>query len=103
MPVLHTRPNVVARLRAFCTLPVVFALTAGPVLLALALLIPPGDVPDEFDHAARAESLLRGEIVGLRRDIRIVGGRLPGTEAEVIADPAIVEADMVFTDPARGE
>lgn len=41
-----------------------FLFVALPPALLLALTIPPGETPDEPAHAARAGSLLHGEILG---------------------------------------
>lgn len=44
-----------------------FVLIAGPALLWNALLVPPGEVPDEIAHIVRADGLLHGSLVGKRR------------------------------------
>jgi len=47
-------------------LPALFLLVAGQLGVFLALAVPLGQVPDETTHITRAESLLRGEILGHR-------------------------------------
>ncbi len=43
-----------------------FVLCALPACISIALLTPPGQSPDEAAHVARAEGLLRGEVLGRR-------------------------------------
>ena len=45
-------------------LPAVFVLAALPSGLLLAFIVPPGQVPDEQAHIARADSLTHGQLVG---------------------------------------
>jgi hypothetical protein len=76
-------------------LALIFLLLAAPLLLLQAMLIPPGYAPDEPDHAARAESLLHGAILGLRGEGGGIGGS-KGVVAGVLADPAIAFADQAI-------
>lgn len=48
-------------------LPVLFLLLGGPVCLLNAVLVPPGEVPDEIAHISRADGLRHGSILGKRR------------------------------------
>ena len=48
------------------SLPSIFVFVALPVLLLLAVLIPPGYAPDEPDHAVRIGSLLHFQVLGQR-------------------------------------
>lgn len=73
-------------------LAVVFMVLAGPLLVVQALLIPPGYVPDEPDHAARAEGLSHGSVMGMRGEVSDQAGRR-GVVSGVWADPAITAAD----------
>jgi hypothetical protein len=62
-----------------------------PLLLLQVLLIPPGYSPDEADHAARADSVSRGAILGERGEgVGMLGAA--GVVTGVWADPAIKEA-----------
>ena len=57
-------------------LPLAFLLLALPSAVTLALITPPGHVPDEYNHACRADSLLHGALIGHRGQIdgQIVSG-----------------------------
>ena len=66
----------------------VFVLIAGPALLWNALLVPPGEVPDEIAHIVRADGLLHGSLVGKRR---VVAG-FPVPVSGVTADRQLVAA-----------
>lgn len=48
-------------------LPFLFMACALPVLVLTALLTPPGQSPDEPAHLVRANSLLRGAFVPVRK------------------------------------
>ena len=69
-----------------------YLLIATPLLVSMAFLIPPGYAPDEPDHAARAESVLHGAILG-GRGIGPGPTDVLGVTSGVRADPAIVAAD----------
>jgi hypothetical protein len=73
----------------------VFLLLATPLLLLQAVLIPPGYSPDEPDHAARAEGLLHGSLLGMRGQGPGMGGST-GIVTGVLSDPAIVAADWAI-------
>jgi uncharacterized membrane protein len=55
--------------RAACLLGLFFVVFALPTSLLLAIIVPPGEVPDEPAHLLRADSLLYGEILGERRPV----------------------------------
>jgi hypothetical protein len=59
--------RLLARLATKPALVAIFLLCAGPTGLMLAEFTPPGQVPDEPAHMARAESLWRGQIIGHRQ------------------------------------
>jgi uncharacterized membrane protein len=46
----------------------------APVCIALALIVPPGEVADEAAHLARAAALMNGEFVGHRESVRYSDG-----------------------------
>jgi len=51
-----------------------FLALCAPVALALALIVPPGEVADEGSHLARAAALMNGEFVGHRENVRYADG-----------------------------
>src|SRR5438309_2337643 len=59
-------------------LPGLFALVALSIGLALALLTPPFQNPDEGGHFLRATQIAGGELVGRRLDGGTSGGRVDG-------------------------
>ncbi|MCJ2012582.1 DUF2142 domain-containing protein [Methylobacterium sp. J-076] len=46
----------------------------APVCIALALIVPPGEVADEAAHLARAAALMQGDVVGHRESVRYADG-----------------------------
>lgn len=46
----------------------------APVCIALALIVPPGEVADEGAHLARAAALIQGDMVGHRESVRYSDG-----------------------------
>lgn len=46
----------------------------APVCIALALIVPPGEVADEAAHLARAAALMQGDLVGHRESVRYADG-----------------------------
>ncbi len=81
------------------SLPGLFVFVSLPVLLLLAVLIPPGYSPDEPDHAARIGSLLHLQLLG-QRGMSVAPDGSAVLTAGVTADPALVVADQAITDPA---
>ncbi len=59
----------------------------APVCIALALIVPPGEVADEAAHLARAAALMNGEFVGHRESVRYSDGSTH-VAAGVRIDPA---------------
>jgi Predicted membrane protein (DUF2142) len=72
-----------------------FVLFALPTSLFLAFAVPPGEVPDEPTHVARAGSLLHGELIGQRRPSTDGGGR-PIMNSGVVTNPGPVDATFGF-------
>jgi uncharacterized membrane protein len=64
-----------------------FLALCAPVCIALALIVPPGEVADEGSHLARAAALLHGEFVGHRENVRYADGSTH-VAAGVRIDPA---------------
>ncbi len=64
-----------------------FLALCGPVCIALALIVPPGEVADEGAHLARAAALMNGEFVGHRETLRYADGSTH-VAAGVRIDPA---------------
>ncbi len=77
---------------ARASLALAFLLTALPMLLMFAVLVPYGEVADEPAHALRALAILNGELLGHRQIT--VTGTLPRLAAGVDADPAILLAAL---------
>ena len=75
-----------------------FVLIAGPALLWNALLVPPGEVPDEIAHIVRADGLLHGSLVGKRR---VLPG-YPVPVSGVTADRQLVAAWSGPEGPVEG-
>lgn len=69
----------------------VFLLCALPVAIWLALMVPTGEVPDEFAHAVRAESVLHGALTGFRRPRLDFAGK-PMQDSGVMANPGLLAA-----------
>lgn len=46
----------------------------APVCIALALIVPPGEVADEAAHLARAAALMQGDLIGHRESVRYADG-----------------------------
>ena len=69
-------------------LPSLFLLTVPQALIMLAVMVPPGGVPDEPNHMVRADSLRYGEVFGHRFDVGTPenGYRTSG----VAADPVLI-------------
>jgi hypothetical protein len=78
------------------SLPWVFLALVGPLCLFLALAVPPGEVPDEPAHAARADSLRHGEVLGHRHGDIAVGGATVAA-AGVTADRTLVATTFSLT------
>lgn len=76
-------------------LPSLFLLFSLPVLLLQSVLVPPGEVPDEVAHIARAASLLHGEVIGHRQTRTNADGRVV-TEAGVTVNPGLIGAAFAF-------
>jgi Predicted membrane protein (DUF2142) len=74
-------------------LPWLFLSFAAPTCLFLALAVPPGQVPDEPAHVARAMSLLHGEIMG-HRHARLDGAGHPIMGSGVLVNAGPVDADF---------
>lgn len=68
-------------------LPRLFVLVALPSVLAMALLFPLGEGPDEASQTARAASVLRGQWIGRRVQLPHPADGLPVTVAGVDINP----------------
>lgn len=51
-----------------------YLVLCAPVCIALALIVPPGEVADEGAHLARAAALIQGDMVGHRESVRYSDG-----------------------------
>ena len=51
-----------------------YLILCAPVCIALALIVPPGEVADEGAHLARAAALIQGDMVGHRESVRYSDG-----------------------------
>jgi len=71
-------------------LPRLFVLVALPSVLAMALLFPIGEGPDEATQAARAASVLHGQWIGRRVQIPHPADGVPVTVAGVDINPGYV-------------
>src|SRR4051812_22448920 len=82
-------------------LPWLFILVALPIGLALALLTPPFQNPDEGGHFLRATQIAGGELVGRRLDGGTSGGRVDGAayDAALLFAPLAGHAER-RVDPA---
>lgn len=85
----------------------IFVLCALPLMIYLAVKVPPGQAPDETAHAIRAASLLQGQFAGFRGAPEWNAGHWEPT-ARVMADlaPALVSVSAPdihhpFRAPAR--
>jgi len=76
-------------------LPALFLVLVLPMLIFSALILPPGEVPDEVAHILRADSLLHGAIVGRRVPKADLGGS-PTFDAVVPANAALATAGFAF-------
>ena len=67
-----------------------------------ALLVPPGEPPDEPAHIARADSLVHGEVIGRRGPDRIIAGRTVA-DAGVLANGGLFWSMPAFPPGLRPE
>jgi uncharacterized membrane protein len=65
--------------------PIVYLLTALPVVLLLSFLTPPFQVPDEGSHFRRAVHILGGGIIGKRVSDTMIGGAITAAAVDVDA------------------
>lgn len=84
----------------FAAPPLLFILLVFPVLVLSALIVPPGEIPDEVAHIVRANSLLHGQLFGERRPSTDSAGN-PAQDAGVIANPALLAAGFAFQPTVR--
>ena len=75
--------------------PLLFLTLVLPVLLASALLVPTGEVPDEVAHIVRANGLLHGFLIGTRVPTTDRVGH-PVMDGGVTANPAMITAGFAF-------
>jgi hypothetical protein len=79
-----------------------FLLCALPAGLMMAMITPPGQVPDEPAHMTRAAGLLGGAIMGVRKsEIDPISGK-PVMVAGVKADTGLVAAALAHIESANG-
>lgn len=76
-------------------LPALFVMTTAPVLVFLSLAVPPGEVPDEAAHIARADSVRHGQVAGFRRP-RLTDEGDPATDVAVRVDPSLFAASFAL-------
>jgi len=73
--------RLIAWLSAKTQLVWLFLLCALPAAVAMAVITPPGQVPDEPAHMARAAGLLHGAVLGVRKPAH-GGGETSGVKAD---------------------
>jgi len=77
---------------AACLLAAFFVFFTLPTSLLLAIIVPPGEVPDEPAHLLRADSLLYGEILGERHPVTRDG--TTRSQAGLRGNPGLFAADL---------
>jgi len=83
-------PRVPSGPRFWC---LAYLCLCAPVCIALALIVPPGEVADEAAHLARAAALMQGDFVGHRENVRYADGSTH-VAAGVRIDPAWIRVAL---------